>query len=74
MDAVTDAITKDFNVWLKVKKNYTYLTATENNTFTEEEYRNNVKEFLYDVFSISHSYNIKLEDIALAYSSPYPDK
>ena len=74
MDAVTDAVTRDFNDWLKLKKNYTYLTATGNNTFTKEEHSNNVKDFLYESFSISPSYNINIEDIALAFSSPDPDK
>ena len=69
MDAVTDAITKDFNVWLKVKKNYTYTYLT-----TKEEHRNHVKDFLYETFSISPTYNINIEDIALAYSSPDPDR
>ena len=70
MDAVTDAVTKDFNEWLKVKKNYTYLTAT----FTKEEHRNHVKDFLFETFSIGPTYNINIEDIALAYSSPDPDR
>ena len=74
MDAVTDAVTNDFNEWLKEKKNYTYLTATGNNTFTKEEHNKNVKDFLYETYNISPSYNIKIEDIALAYSSPDPDK
>ena len=69
MDAVTDAVTKDFNEWLKVKKNY---TATA--TFTKEEHRNHVKDFLHEAFSISPTFNINIEDIALAYSSPDPER
>ena len=72
MDAIMDAVSDDFNAWLKEKKNYTYLTS--NHTFTKGEHRNNVKEFLHDTFSISPSFNISLEDIALAYSSPDPEK
>ena len=34
----------------------------------------NVKLFLKDFFGISPSYDISLDDIALAYSSPDPDK
>ena len=34
----------------------------------------NVKLFLQDFFGISPSYDISLDDIALAYSSPDPDK
>ena len=74
MDAVTDAVTRDFNDWLKVKKNYTYLTATGNNTFTKEEHNGNVKDFLHETFSISPSYNINIEDIVLAFSSPIPER
>ena len=70
MDAVTDAVTKYFNEWLKEKKNYTYLTAT----FTKEEHRNHVKDFLFETFSIGPTYNINIGDIALAYSSPDPDR
>ena len=72
MDAIRDAVSEDFNVWLKEKRNYTYLAA--NHIFTQREHRNNVKEFLHDTYSISPSYNISLEDIALAYSSPDPEK
>ena len=72
MDAIMDAVSEDFNVWLKEKRNYTYLAA--NHIFTQREHRNNVKEFLHDTYSISPSYNISLEDIALAYSSPDPEK
>ena len=39
-----------------------------------QQSRMNVKLFLQDFFGISPSYDISLDDIALAYSSPDPDK
>ena len=70
MDAVTDAVTRDFNDWLKMKKNVT----TGDDSYTKEKHDDNVKEFLSDLFNISPSYNISLGDIALAYTSPDPDR
>ena len=64
MDAVTDAVAKDYYHWLKEEKN----------TNTEREHAPNVKEFLNDLYGVRLSYNISVEDIALAYSSPDPDK
>ena len=69
MDAVMDSVKNDFNEWMMKKKNQTYKILP-----TEKEHRDNVKEFLYDIFNISPSYNISIEDIALAYSSPEPDR
>ena len=74
MDVIKEAVTKDFNVWMKEKRNRTFLTATDNNAITKGELRNNVKDFLYDTFSISHSFDVNIEDIALAYSSTDPDR
>ena len=70
MDAVVEAISQDFDHWLRVNKNVT----TEDGSYNEEEHNNNVKEFLAEMFSISPDLDISVEDIALAYSSPDPDK
>ena len=64
MDAVTDAVAKDYHHWLKEEKN----------TNTAKEHAPNVKEFLNDLYGVRLSSNISVEDIALAYSSPDPDK
>ena len=39
-----------------------------------KEHNNYDKEFLAEMFSISPNLDISVEDIALAYSSPDPDK
>ena len=70
MDAVVEAISADFDHWLRVNKNVT----TEDSSYNEEEHNNYVKEFLSEMFSISPDLDISVEDIALAYSSPDPDK
>ena len=70
MDAVVEAISQDFDHWLRVNKNVT----TEDGSYNEEEHNNYVKEFLAEMFSISPDLDISVEDIALAYSSPDPDK
>ena len=64
MDAVTDAVAKDYYHWLKEEKN----------TNTSKKHAPNVKEFLNDLYGVRLSSNISVEDIALAYSSPDPDK
>ena len=61
MDAIMESVTRDFNDWLKMKKNVT----TEDNSYTKEKHDDNVKEFLSDLFNISPSYNISIGDIAL---------
>ena len=68
MDAVVDAISQNFDHWLRVNKNVT------TGSYNEEEHDNYVKEFLAEMFSISPHIDISVEDIALAYSSPDPDK
>ena len=70
MDAIMEAVTRDFNNWLKMKKNVTI----GDDSYTKEKHDDNVKEFLSDLFNISPSYNISIDDIALAYSSNDPDK
>ena len=70
MDAVVEAISQDFDYWLRVNKNVT----TEDGSYNEEGHNNYVKEFLAEMFSISPNLDISVEDIALAYSSPDPDK
>ena len=70
MDAVVEAISQDFDHWLQLNKNVT----TKDGAYNEEEHNNNVKEFLSEMFSISLHLDISVEDIALAYSSPDPDK
>ena len=70
MDAIMESVTRDFNDWLKMKKNVT----TGDDSYTKEKHDDNVKEFLSDLFNISPSYNISLGDIALAYTSPDPDR
>ena len=70
MDAVMEAVTKDFNEWLKNNRNKT----VNDKTYTEEKHGQNVKDFLFDFYSINPSYDISIEDIVLSYSSPEPDK
>ena len=70
MDAIMEAVTRDFNNWLKMKKNVT----TGDDSYTKEKHDSNVKEFLSDLFNISPSYNISIGDITLAYTSPDPDR
>ena len=70
MDAIMESVTRDFNDWLKMKKNVT----TGDDSYTKEKHDDNVKEFLSDLFNISPSYNISIGDIALAYTSPDPDR
>ena len=70
MDAIMESVTRDFNDWLKMKKNVT----TGDDSYTKEKHDDNVKEFFSDLFNISPSYNISLGDIALAYTSPDPDR
>ena len=70
MEAVMEAVTKDFNEWLQMERNMTI----NDKTYTEEKHNKNVKDFLYKFYSISPSYNITVDDIALAYSSHEPDK
>ena len=53
-----------------MKKNAT----TGDDSYTKEKNDDNVKEFLSDLFNISPSYNISIGDIALAYTSPDPDR
>ena len=57
---------------------FTSLKINKNNiwshNFNKYSSRANVKIFLQDFFGISPSYDISLDDIALAYSSPDPDK
>ena len=70
MDAIMEAVSRDYNEWLKQTRN----SSTNNDPISPEENREYVKQFLFEFFSISPSYNISLDDIALAYSSPEPDK
>ena len=70
MEAVMEAVTKDFNEWLQMERKMTI----NDKTYTEEKHNQNVKDFLYKFYSISPSYNITVDDIALAYSSHEPDK
>ena len=75
MDAIIEAVNEDFKTWLNQKKN----TTTRNDPddkYTEDagEHTSNIKAFMFDVFSISPSKDISIEDIALAYSSPDPEK
>ena len=70
MEAVIEAVTGDFEQWLRETKNQT--TADE--AYSDQDHRANVKEFLFDFFSISPAYNISIDDIVMAYSSPDPDR
>ena len=70
MDAIMEAVSRDYNEWLKQTRN----PSSINDPISPEENRGYVKQFLFEFFSISPSYNISLDDIALAYSSPEPDK
>ena len=70
MDAIMESVTRDFNDWLMMKKNVT----TGDDSYTKEKNDDNVKEFLSDLFNISPSFNISIGDIALAYTSPDPDR
>ena len=75
MDAIIEAVNKDFKSWLNQKQNTTTRNDTDGKyTDVEGEHTTNIKAFLFDVFSISPSKNISIEDIALAYSSPDPEK
>ena len=73
MDAVMEAFNEDFNSWMIDRENSTS-NAAAHSRYTEEEHRANYKAFLYDIFSINSTTNISIEDIALAYLSPDPDK
>ena len=68
MDAVMEAVAGDFQEWLRIAKNQ----STSEDTYSREDHRVNVKEFLYEFFSISHSFNISLDEIVTAFSSPDP--
>ena len=68
MDAVMEAVAEDFKQWLRIAKNQ----STSDETYSKEDHRVNVKEFLYEFFSISHSFNISLDEIVTAFSSPDP--
>ena len=70
MDAIMEAVSRDYNEWLKQTRN----PSSTSDPISPEENRGYVKQFLFEFFSISPSYNISLDDIALAYSSPEPDK
>ena len=70
MEAVMEAVTEDFNEWLQMERKMTI----NDKTYTEEKHNQNVKDFLYKFYSISPSYNITVDDIALAYSSHEPNK
>ena len=70
MDAIMEAVSRDYNGWLKQTRN----SSSTSDPISPEENRGYVKQFLFEFFSISPSYNISLDDIALAYSSPEPDK
>ena len=72
MDAVMEAFNEDFNIWM-MRKNSTSITAAQDK-YTADEQRENFKAFLSDIFSINSTTNISIEDIALAYLSPDPDK
>ena len=67
-DAVMEAVTRDYNGWLRGARN------SSAGPLSPEENSGYVKQFLLEFFGISPSYNISLDDIALAYSSPDPDK
>ena len=72
MEAIIEAVNEDFKIWLH-QRNKTLINETIGQ-YSENEYTANMKEFLFDVFSISPSMNISLENIALAYSSEDPEK
>ena len=74
MDAVIKALNEDFNIWMIDRKNSTSSAASAHDRYTAEQQRSNLKAFLFDIFSINSSANISIEDIALAYLSPNPDK
>ena len=69
MDAVMEAVTRDYNRWLRGARNSSSAVP-----LSPEENSRYVKQFLLELFGISPSYNISLGDIALAFSSPDPDK
>ena len=69
LEATLETVAKDFHNWLRLEKN-----TTTKDFYSEAEHENNVKQFLSDTFGISPSYNISIDDIALAYSSNDPDK
>ena len=68
MDAVMEAVAEDFKQWLRMAKNQ----STSDKTYSKEDHRVNVKDFLFEFFSISHSFNISLDEIVTAFSSPDP--
>ena len=68
MDAVMEAVAEDFKQWLRTAKNQ----STSDETYSKEDHRVNVKDFLFEFFSISHSFNISLDEIVTAFSSPDP--
>ena len=74
MDAIMDAVNKDYNEWLNEKTNTTKDLSTPLSTEADQKGNLYMRQFLFDTFGISTTQNISIEDIALAYSSPDPDE
>ena len=70
MDAVLEAVSQDFDLWVE--------TNTDNDPhsseYTADMRKKDIKVFLQENFGIDPKYNISMDDIALAYSSPEPDR
>ena len=66
MEAVMEAVSEEFHAWVERRN----ITGAND----DSEHRANVKDFLSDVFSISPTNNISIEDMALAYLAPDPAK
>ena len=70
MDAVLEAVSQDFHAWVKGTKEIDP-TSYE---YTSTMKKSDIKEYLENMFGIDPKYNISIDDIALAYSSPEPEK
>ena len=70
MDAVLEAVTEDFNNWVRNNRNINPNSLEYTTTMKESD----IKIFLNHFFGIDPETNINIEDIVLAYSSSEPDK
>ena len=70
MDAVLEAVSQDFNAWVKETKKI----DPSSFNYTSAMKKADIKVYLHNNFGIDPKYNISIDDIALAYSSPEPEK
>ena len=70
MDAVLEAVSQDFDLWVETNKH----NDPHSSEYTADMRKKDIKVFLQENFGIDPKYNISMDDIALAYSSPEPDR